>query len=177
MFHVHFIWAQSTSGIIGVNGKLPWHDRGDLQHFKDMTTGKTVVMGRKTRQSLPQRNKKLPNRTNIVLSRTMKSTKSIKAVASPYAAIEQTIAEGQDEAWVIGGHETFQAFITAHDLDRLPFRLDAYVSVLAVDDEIQSITAQDSITWAPTLDDRWVLLYNHMAGPRRRLQKYVKVFR
>ena len=91
MFHVHVIWAQSTSGIIGVNGRLPWHDRGDLQHFKDMTTGRTVVMGRKTRQSLPQRNKKLPNRTNIVLSRTMKSTESIKAVASPYAAIEQTL--------------------------------------------------------------------------------------
>ena len=177
MFHVHFIWAQSTSGIIGVNGKLPWHDRGDLQHFKDMTTGKTVVMGRKTRQSLLQRNKMLPDRTNIVLSRTMKSTKSIKAVASPYAAIEQTLCEGRGELWAIGGHETFQAFITAHDLDRISFRLDAYVSVLNVDDEIQSITAQDSVTWAPTLDDRWVMLYDHMAEPRRRLQKYVKVFR
>lgn len=177
MFNVHFIWAQSTSGIIGVNGRLPWHDRGDLQHFKDMTTGKTVIMGRKTLQSLPQRDKKLPNRTNIVLSRTMKSTKSIKAAASPYAAIEQTLVEGRDEAWVIGGHETFQAFITAHDLDRLPFRLDAYVSVLAVDDEIQPITAQDSITWAPSLDNRWVLLCDNVAGPERRLQKYVKVFR
>lgn len=177
MFHVHFIWAQSSSGIIGVNGKLPWHDRGDLQHFKDMTTGHVVVMGRKTRQSLPQRNKKLPNRTNIVLSRTMKSTKSIKAVASPYAAIEQTLAEGRDEAWVIGGHETFQAFIKAHDLNRIPFRLDAYVSVLNVDNEIQPIQASDDITWAPVLDDRWVQLYDHMAGPRRRLQKYVKVFR
>lgn len=177
VFHVHFIWAQSTSGIIGVNGKLPWHDRGDLQHFKDMTTGKTVIMGRKTQQSLPWHDKKLPNRTNIVLSRTMKSTKSIKAVASPYAAIKQAIVEGEDEAWVIGGHETFQAFITAHDLDRLPFRLDACVSVLNVDDEIQPITAQDSITWAPSLDDRWTLLYDQTAGPRRRLQKYVKVFR
>ena len=177
MFHVHFIWAQSTSGIIGVNGKLPWHDRGDLQHFKDMTTGKTVIMGRKTRQSLPQRNKKLPDRVNIVLSRTMKSTESVKAVASPYAAIEQTLAEGRDEAWVIGGHETFQAFIAAHDLDRLPFRLDAYVSILNADDEIQPVEASDTITWAPVLDDRWVMLYDHMAGPRRRLQKYVKVFR
>ena len=45
MFHVHFIWAQSTSGIIGVNGKLPWHDRGDLQHFKDMTTGENSRNG------------------------------------------------------------------------------------------------------------------------------------
>ena len=177
MFHVHFIWAQSTSGIIGVNGKLPWHDRGDLQHFKDMTTNKTVVMGRKTRESLPQRNKKLPNRTNIVLSRTMKSTKTIKAVASPYAAIEQNANANQDELWVIGGHETFQAFITAHDLDRLTFSLDAYVSVLKVDDEIQPITTQDDVTWAPVLDDRWVMLYDHMAAPRRRLQKYVKVFR
>ena len=177
VFHVHFIWAQSTSGIMGVNGKLPWHDRGDLQHFKDMTTGKVVVMGRKTRQSLPQRNKKLPNRTNIVLSRTMKSTRAIKAVASPYAAIEQAAAEGKDEIWVIGGHETFQAFIKAHDLDKLPFRLDAYVSVLAVDDEIQPIRTSDDITWAPVLDDRWVQLYDHMAGLRRRLQKYVKVFR
>lgn len=177
MFHVHFIWAQSTSGIIGVNGVLPWHDRGDMQHFKDMTTGKVVVMGRKTRQSLPQRSKRLPNRTNIVLSRTMKSTKTVRAVASPYAAIEQTMADGADELWVIGGHETFQAFISAHDLDRLPFRLDAYVSVLAVDDEIAPVRAGDEVTWAPVLDDRWVMLYDHMAGPKRRLQKYVKVFR
>ena len=73
-------------------------------------------------------------------------------------------------------HETFQAFITAHDLDRIPFRLDAYVSVLAVDDEIQPITAQDDVTWAPALDDRWVMLYDH-GRARRRLQKYVKVFR
>lgn len=177
MFHVHFVWAQSTSGIIGVNGKLPWHDRGDLQHFKDMTTNKVIVMGRKTRESLPQRNKKLPNRTNIVLSKNMKSTKTVKAVASPYAAIEQTAHNSQDELWVIGGHETFQAFIKAHDLNKIPFRLDAYVSVLNVDDEIQPITAQDEVTWAPVLDDRWVMLYDHMAGPRRRLQKYVKVFR
>lgn len=177
MFHVHFIWAQSTSGIIGVNGELPWHDRGDLQHFKDMTINKTVVMGRKTRESLPQRNKKLPNRTNIVLSKNMKSTKTVKAVASPYAAIEQTAHDNRDELWVIGGHETFQAFIKAHDLNKITFRLDAYVSVLNVDDEIQPITAQDEVTWAPVLDDRWVMLYDHMAGPRRRLQKYVKVFR
>ena len=177
MMYVHFIWAQSTSGIIGVNGKLPWHDRGDLQHFKDMTIDKTVVMGRKTRESLPQCDKKLPNRTNIVLSKTMKSTKTVKAVVSPYAAIEQTLVTGRDELWVIGGHETFQAFIKAHDLDRRPFRLDACVSVLNVDDEIQPITAQDEVTWAPVLDDRWVLLDDHMAGPRRRLQKYVKVFR
>jgi len=68
------------------------------------------------------------------------------------------------------------ALVYAADPARMRRELDLALGE-AWDDEIQPITAQDTVTWAPVLDDRWVLLYDHMAGPRRRLQKYVKVFR
>ena len=50
---ISMILAKSGNGVIGSNNKLPWHFKEDLQHFKKMTTGKTVIMGRKTWESIP----------------------------------------------------------------------------------------------------------------------------
>ena len=63
---VHIIWAQDKNGGIGKNGKLPWNIPEDLQNFKKITLGSTILMGRKTWDSLPF--KPLPNRRNIILS-------------------------------------------------------------------------------------------------------------
>ena len=67
---IHLIWAQDTNGGIGKNGKLPWHISEDLKKFKSLTYNSTVIMGRKTWDSLPI--KPLPNRRNFVLSRQKK---------------------------------------------------------------------------------------------------------
>lgn len=63
------IWAQSLDGIIGQDGELPWHVPADLARFKAITQGETVIMGRKTWESLPPTVRPLPDRTNLVISR------------------------------------------------------------------------------------------------------------
>ena len=66
MIEVHLIWAQDDNGGIGINGELPWHISSDLKNFKKITLNSTIIMGRKTWDSLPI--KPLPKRKNIVLS-------------------------------------------------------------------------------------------------------------
>ncbi len=63
------IWAEADGGVIGAAGGMPWHVPEDLAHFKDVTAGAPVVMGRKTWESLPERFRPLPGRRNIVVTR------------------------------------------------------------------------------------------------------------
>lgn len=65
---VHLIVAMTPKGVIGKDGDLPWHIPSDLKHFKKLTGGQTVVMGRKTFESLKM-SKGLPNRINYVVTR------------------------------------------------------------------------------------------------------------
>lgn len=66
---ISLIAALSTNHCIGTNGKLPWHIPGELARFKALTMGKTVLMGRKTWESLPEKFRPLPGRTNVVVTR------------------------------------------------------------------------------------------------------------
>ena len=61
-------WAQARDGVIGADGGLPWHLPEDLALFRELTMGGTVVMGRRTWESLPERFRPLPGRTNVVLT-------------------------------------------------------------------------------------------------------------
>ena len=69
MTRVGVVWAQSTSGVIGRGGDIPWRVPEDLVRFKQVTLGHTVVMGRRTWDSLPAAVRPLPGRRNVVLSR------------------------------------------------------------------------------------------------------------
>ena len=82
---VHLIWSQDSNGGIGKDGKLPWHISEDLQNFKKITSNSTIIMGRKTWDSLPF--KPLSNRRNIVLSRTKQNQ------VETYASYESCIAK------------------------------------------------------------------------------------
>ncbi|TFV44593.1 dihydrofolate reductase [Blastococcus sp. TF02A-35] len=131
------IWAQARGGVIGAGGKLPWHLPEDLKLFRTLTTGSTVVMGRRTWESLPERFRPLPGRVNVVLT----SDPSWSADGARRAAsVEQVLAEHED-LWVIGGGEVYAAFLPHADR----------VVVTDVD------TAVEGDTWAPSLDDRWAL--------------------
>ena len=66
---VGLIWAEAHGGVIGADGGMPWHVPEDLAHFKEVTLGAPVVMGRKTWDSLPERFRPLPGRDNIVITR------------------------------------------------------------------------------------------------------------
>ena len=96
------VWAQSTSGVIGRGGDIPWRVPEDLAHFKKVTMGHTVVMGRRTWDSLPASVRPLPGRRNIVLSRQVD-------FAAEGAEVVGSLDEALSEpgAWVIGGGQIY----------------------------------------------------------------------
>ena len=107
---ITIVAALSRNGIIGVNGKLPWHNKEEIQHFKQLTTGKTVIMGRKTFESI---GKPLANRRNVVVSKTLKNIEG----AEVYRSIEEALSkvETNGEVFVIGGREVFEQTIKLAD--------------------------------------------------------------
>jgi len=66
---LHLIYARARNGVIGKDNQMPWHLPEDLAHFKRVTLGQPVIMGRKTWDSLPPKFRPLPGRLNIVVTR------------------------------------------------------------------------------------------------------------
>jgi dihydrofolate reductase len=108
------IWGQSPSGVIGVDGALPWHVPEDLAHFRKTTNGCPVVMGRATWESLPERFRPLPGRDNFVLSRTP----GYEAPgAQVVASLEDALAAvGGRDTWVIGGGAVYASAVAHADV-------------------------------------------------------------
>jgi dihydrofolate reductase len=100
------IVAMDDNQLIGKDNALPWHLPADLAYFKKTTTGKTVLMGRKTYDSI---GKPLPNRTNIILSRTSNSSENRKTVDSIGEALD--ICKNDDEVMIIGGVSIYNQFL------------------------------------------------------------------
>jgi dihydrofolate reductase len=101
------VWAESSPGhVLGDGEDLLWSVPEDLAHFKDITLGHTVVMGRKTWLSLPERFRPLPGRTNFVLSR---SGVSIPGVDVFFSVDDALAAVVTDQVWFIGGGEIYKA--------------------------------------------------------------------
>ena len=100
------IYARSRNGVIGREGQLPWHLPADLSHFKQTTLGQAVVMGRKTWDSLPERFRPLPSRTNIVVTRQSQWQARGALVAH---SLEQAMAlcPAPGPLWVIGGAQMY----------------------------------------------------------------------
>ncbi len=104
---ISLIVAVSTNNIIGVRGEMPWHISEDLRRFRELTTGKPVVMGRKTFDSI---GRPLPERRNIVITRDPNFTApGCDIVASPDVAVE-LIGE-LAEIMVIGGSQIYAGFL------------------------------------------------------------------
>jgi dihydrofolate reductase len=102
MKRITLIAALDNNRAIGFDNRMPWHLPDDLKRFKALTTGKTVLMGRKTAQSL---GRALPNRRNLVLSRsTVAPFDGMQVVNSWQQALD---ACGADELMVIGGGEIY----------------------------------------------------------------------
>jgi dihydrofolate reductase len=107
---VFLVVAVAANGVIGREGALPWHLPSDLRHFKALTTGKPMIMGRKTFESLPGL---LPGRRHIVLTRDPAWAEEGAEVArSPEEAI--ALANAPHIA-VIGGAEIYRAFLPHAD--------------------------------------------------------------
>jgi dihydrofolate reductase len=131
---LHLIYAKAANGVIGVNGKLPWHLPEDLAHFKRTTLGCPVIMGRKTWDSLPPKFRPLPGRTNIVVTRQKNWTET---GAQPAQNMREALlfCEQSSDVWVIGGAQLYalaepmasSAVVTEIDKD---FTGDAYAPTL-----------------------------------------------
>jgi len=100
------IYARSRNGVIGREGQLPWHLPADLAHFKQTTLGQAVVMGRKTWDSLPERFRPLPGRTNIVITH-QKDWQAAGALVAHSLDQAMALCPESEPLWVIGGAEVY----------------------------------------------------------------------
>lgn len=118
-----------TNRAIGYQNRLLYHIKSDLTRFRELTTGHTIIMGRKTYESLP--NGALPHRRNIVVSRSMKEMEGCEVYPNLEAALKA--AEGKtEETFIIGGESIYrQSLPAAHKLyltvvDDAPQQADAF---------------------------------------------------
>lgn len=109
------IWAQAQHGVIGAGGRMPWHLPEDLAHFKRVTVGHPVVMGRRTWESIDPRFRPLVDRRNIVVSRDRSwSAEGAEAAHSVDEALALAVSAAA-EVWVIGGAQLYAATIGRAD--------------------------------------------------------------
>lgn len=138
MTRVGLVWAQSTSGVVGRGGDIPWRVPEDLARFKQLTIGHTVVMGRRTWESLPAKVRPLPGRRNVVLSR---QTDFMADGAEVVDSLEQALTE--PETWVIGGAQVY--------LLALPRATRCEITEVDID-----LPRDDDDALAPVLDETWL---------------------
>lgn len=135
---ISIIVAMAENGAIGLRGGLPWHLPEDLKHFKALTIGHSVIMGRKTFESLP--NGALPSRRNIVVSTTVGKLTGCEVYDSLQKAIEA--CEDEEEVFIIGGESIYR--------QALPRAGRLYMT------KVESIP-QEADAFFPTIDmTRWV---------------------
>jgi dihydrofolate reductase len=135
---VGLIWAQSTTGVIGRDGGIPWRLPEDQARFKELTLGHAVVMGRLTWESLPAKVRPLPGRRNIVVTRQADYTAEGARVVP---SLEDVLADG--DTWVIGGAQIYAL--------ALPVATRCEVTEVEID-----LRRQDADAVAPVLDETWL---------------------
>lgn len=144
------IWAQSLDGVIGLDGDMPWHVPEDLKHFKSITLGKVLIMGRNTWASFPDSVRPLPGRTSVVVSRTLAQDPQDPKLAHDNVHVVADLQSGLDLAgelktgpmvWVVGGGSLYdQALDVTTVVERSMFNLNI-----------------EGDTYAPQLDASWML--------------------
>lgn len=119
--NLEIVVAMTESGGIGFKDSLPWpHDRKDMRHFFNLTVGHTIVMGRKTWESLPH--KPLKHRTNIVISRTLESKDCI-VLTNPGRVLDLAISS---KVFIIGGGEIYKMFLPYVDKMHITLKAGEY---------------------------------------------------
>ena len=126
--------AVSPEGIIGKDNTIPWHYSADLKRFKRLTTDNTIIMGRKTWESLPI--KPLPNRRNIVI------TRSVIEDIECFQSIDDALQTCEGDVWFIGGAGIYQEAMQKADI----------IDMTLVPD---NVSGEDCI-YFPAIDKSWI---------------------
>ncbi|MFO1278036.1 MAG: dihydrofolate reductase [Burkholderiaceae bacterium] len=139
--NIHLIFARASNGVIGRDGRLPWHLPEDLAHFKRTTLGCPVIMGRKTWDSLPPKFRPLPGRLNIVVTRQPHWQAEGAVRAGSLAEALAACADNAD-AWVIGGAEIYA--------QALPLARSAVVTEIDADFDGDAFAPEFGPAWVET---------------------------
>jgi dihydrofolate reductase len=142
---LNLIYARARNGVIGKDGKLPWHLPEDLAHFKRTTLGCPVIMGRKTWDSLPPQFRPLPGRTNVVVTRKSNwhvdgalPANDVPEALSICEHMSVILDNNPEQVWVIGGAQIYaqtlplakRVVVTEIDAD---FQGDAFAPALGAE--------------------------------------------
>ena len=119
--NIFLIAALANNRVIGKEGKIPWHLKEDLAHFKKLTSNSVVIMGRKTYESI---GKPLSNRINLVMTRNAKEIKDLKVVPNSKVALEVASTYSKD-IFIIGGENIYREF--------LPFSTKMFLTEVEID--------------------------------------------
>ena len=144
-----------TNRAIGYQNRLLYHIKSDLTRFRELTTGHTIIMGRKTYESLP--NGALPHRRNIVVSRSLKEMEGCEVYPNLEAALKA--AEGEfGETFIIGGESIYR--------QSLPAARKLYLTVVddtTVNDAAINATPQQADAFFPEINpEEWELIEKEM---------------
>ena len=144
-----------TNRAIGYQNRLLYHIKSDLTRFRELTTGHTIIMGRKTYESLP--NGALPHRRNIVVSRSLKEMEGCEVYPNLEAALKA--AEGEfGETFIIGGESIYR--------QSLPAARKLYLTVVddtAVNDAEVNDAPQQADAFFPEINpEEWELIEKEM---------------
>lgn len=136
---ISMIAAMSENNVIGKDGEMPWHLPGDLKFFKQTTKGHSVVMGRKTFESI---GRPLPNRRNIVLTRSEDFSAEGIEVIHTFSEMDKLVKD-EEEFFVIGGATIYEQLLPL--ADRL------YITIIH--------ETFEGDTFFPTIDDgQWKIV-------------------
>lgn len=140
---LHMIWAEAHDRVIGAGGGIPWRIPAEQQVFRERTTGATVVMGRATWDSLPERVRPLPGRRNVVLTRD-------PGWAAEGAEVAHSIDDvdlSSGEIWIIGGAGVYAEFLP----------LATHILRTRIDLQVEGDTRAPELggEWAVSCDSGW----------------------
>lgn len=142
---LHLIFARAVNGVIGKDGVMPWHLPEDLAHFKRVTLGSPVIMGRKTWESIPARFRPLPGRTNVVVTRQRDwSAEGARVAHSLPEAL--ALCGAVSDAWIIGGADIYA--------QALPLASTAVVTEIEAEFEGDAYAPSFGPEWVETVRER-----------------------
>jgi len=147
---IAIIWCRNKDNIVGINGDLPWHISSDLKRFKRLTTGKALIVGRKTYESFP--NRTLPNRKLFILTNNNDYEVSDK---ENHFIVSKNSIESEGNMFVVGGASIYDMFLEGAE-NRPEYILDFVCDkAVAVKEDDVVARVDESLTF---IDKEYTLL-------------------